>query len=271
MEPISRSAVSLVAFALHQLGRLAGPLPGARILYYHSISNDPVRSSVSPEVFAAHIDYLRGRCEPVSLSEVVRRLAGGAPLAPRTVVITFDDGFRDNYEQAFPILARAGIPATVFLTASFIGTQSLPTLSRTEFVPRPLDWGQVREMHAHGIEFGSHTLTHPMLSQVPLDDARREIAESRRMIEDKLGVPPPFFCYPRGDFNEAVKRMVKEEGYLAACTTLPGTNDRKADLFALRRTYIGRRDTPREFAKKMAGGYDLLQKGIRLWRRLRPR
>jgi len=268
---VPRALVSSLALALHRLGRLAGPRSAARILYYHSISDDPVRSSVSPEAFAAHVEYLRGGYELASLSEVVRRLGVGAPLAPRTVVITLDDGFRDNYEQAFPILARAGVTATVFLTASYIGTDRLPTLSRTDFVPRPLDWAQVREMHAFGMEFGSHTLTHPMLSRVPLAEARREIAESRRLIEDKLGAPAPFFCYPRGDFNEAVKRIVKEEGYLAACTTLPGANDGTTDPFALRRTYVGRRDTPSEFAKKVAGAYDLLQEGVRLWRRLQAR
>jgi peptidoglycan/xylan/chitin deacetylase (PgdA/CDA1 family) len=108
-----------------------------------------------------------------------------------------------------------------------------------------------------------------MLSQLPLDLARREIADSKRLIEDKLGAPASLFCYPRGDFNEAVKRVVEDEGYLAACTTLPGDNDSNTDPFALRRTYISRRDTPEEFAKKAAGGYDLLQQGLRLWNRFR--
>ena len=80
------------------------------------------------------------------------------------------------------------------------------------------------------------------------------------MLEDRLGTEVPYFCYPRGDVNEAVKRIVRDEGYRAACSTLPGLNDRRTDLFELRRTYISRRDTPPEFAKKMAGAYDLLQR-----------
>jgi hypothetical protein len=88
------------------------------------------------------------------------------------------------------------------------------------------------------------------------------------VIEDRLGAPARLFCYPRGDFNEAVKGIVREEGYLGACTTLPGSNEAGADVFALRRTYVSRQDTPREFAKKLAGAYDLLQQGLRLWRRV---
>jgi len=126
-------------------------------------------------------------------------------------------------------------------------------------------------MQAQGIEFGSHTITHPMLSRIPPEAARREIGDSKRMLEDRLGIEVPYFCYPRGDLSDAVKRIVRDEGYRAACSTLPGLNDRRTDLFELRRTYISRRDSPSEFAKKMAGAYDLLQRTLIAWRRLRAR
>jgi peptidoglycan/xylan/chitin deacetylase (PgdA/CDA1 family) len=129
----------------------------------------------------------------------------------------------------------------------------------------------VKEMQAQGVEFGSHTLTHPMLSQVSREVARREIVESRQELEDRLGAGIAFFCYPRGDFNGAVKQMVREEGYRAACSTLPGVNDRRTDLFELRRTYISRHDSAKEFAKKMAGAYDILQRALVTWSRLRRR
>ncbi|HEV8440002.1 MAG TPA: polysaccharide deacetylase family protein [Methylomirabilota bacterium] len=271
MRPASRAFLSSAGLALSRLGRL-GRARGFRILYYHSISDAPVRSSVSPAAFEGQIEHLvRRGYQLLSLSEATRRVASGGPLAPQSLVLTLDDGFRDNYEHAFPVLMRFRVPATVFLTVAYIGTDRLPTLTRTEFVPRPLSWEQVKEMHAHGIEFGSHTLTHPMLSQISPDAARREIVQSRRVIEDKLGSPARLFCYPRGDFNATVKRIVGEEGYVAACTTRPGVNDGRTDPYALRRTYVSRQDTPTEFAKKVAGGYDLLQEAARRWQLLRRR
>lgn len=253
---------------LHRLGRLGRR--SVRILYYHSISDAPMRSSVSPSLFAAQMELLAGRGYAVlALSDAVHRLAARGTLPQQAVVVTLDDGFRDNYDHAMPVLQRLGLPATVFLTAGYIGTSRLPTLTRTTFMPEPLDWKQVREMARHGIEFGSHTCTHPLLSQLPREMARRELGESRRVIENEIGQPVSLFCYPRGDFDHAVKALVREEGYVAACSTRPGVNDAGGDLYALRRTYVSRNDTPREFLKKLEGAYDLPHKALHLWRRVR--
>jgi peptidoglycan/xylan/chitin deacetylase (PgdA/CDA1 family) len=272
VSPTARSVLASAGLALHRLGRLAAPASHVRVLYYHSISETPIRSSVSPRAFAGQIEYLVERgYELLSLSDAIARLRSGYARAVPTAVITLDDGFQDNYENALPVLTRYSVPATVFLTVAYIGTDRLPTLTRTDFMPHPLDWDEVKEMGMRGVEFGSHTLTHPMLSSVPTDVARREIAESKRALEDRLGSPVGLFCYPRGDFNDDVKRMVREAGYQAACSTLPGVNDRRTDVFELRRTYISRRDSIDEFGKKMAGAYDLLQRGAMLWNRLRSR
>lgn len=270
MLPSVRTALSAVGLQGGRLLQRFRPRPTLRILYYHSISNLPVRSSVAPEAFAEQMEHLRAHGYHIlSLTEAVRYLIECTPFPAKSVVLTFDDGFADNYEHAFPVLARLHLPATIFLAASYIGAERLPTLTRTDFVPQPLTWQQVREMHAHGVEFGSHTLTHPMLSQVTLQDVRHEVRESKRMIEDRLGAPVYFFCYPRGDFTRPVQQIVRAENYRAACTIKPGVNDWRSNLFTLRRTYISRRDTPEEFAKKMAGAYDLLQQAQHVWRRLR--
>lgn len=272
MSPAARALLASAGLALHRLGRLVAPASHIRILYYHSISDAPIRSSVSPEAFTAQIEYLvQHGYHLLSLSDAVGRLSSGAVFPDRSAVITLDDGFQDNYEHALPILTRFKAPATVFLTVGYIGTGRLPTLTRTDFMPRPLDWREVKEMQAQGVEFGSHTLTHPMLSQVSHEVARREIGESRQELEDRLGTGIAFFCYPRGDFNDAVKQMVRDEGYRAACSTLPGVNDRRTDLFELKRTYISRHDSAKEFAKKMAGAYDILQQALVMWSRLRRR
>lgn len=255
-----------------QMVRLLHPRPSVRILYYHSISDAPMRSSVSPPAFAEQMAYLRqNNYRILSLSDIAQYITSHTPFPEKSLAITLDDGFQDNYYQAFPILERFGFTATIFLATSYIGSTRLPTLTHTDFMPVPLTWDEVREMHKYGITFGSHTLTHPMLSRVPLDRVRYELAESKRQIEQVLGVAVHFFCYPRGDFTAAVRQVVQEEGYLAACTIIPGVNDGKTDLFTLRRTYVSRHDTISEFAKKLAGAYDLLQRGAYLWRRLRRR
>jgi peptidoglycan/xylan/chitin deacetylase (PgdA/CDA1 family) len=269
---VARTLLSSLGLALHRAGRAAAGGPSLRILYYHSISDVPIRAAVSPAAFERQMQYLsRSPYQLLALGDAVRRLLAEEPLPAECVCVTLDDGFADNYEQAFPILARFRIPATIFLTVGYIGTGRLPTLSRTEHVPRPLDWAQVLEMHAHGVEFGSHTLSHPMLSEVSLDVARRELVDSRRAIEDRLGAPAGLFCYPRGDYSEPVKQAVREAGYLAACSTRPGLNGRRPDMFALRRTYVSRHDTTDEFVKRTAGAYDLMQRGLAAWRSVRRR
>jgi len=268
----ARALLASAGLALHRLARLGAARSRVRILYYHSISDAPIRSSVSPGAFESQLEHLvREGYTLLSLPQAIQRLASDTAFGERSAVVTLDDGFQDNYEHALPILLRLKVPATVFLTVGYIGTGRLPTLTRTDFMPRPLDWREVKEMQAQGIEFGSHTITHPMLSQVPPEVARREIGDSKRMLEDRLGTEVPYFCYPRGDVNDAVKTIVRDEGYRAACSTLPGLNDRRTDPFELRRTYISRRDSSSEFAKKMAGAYDLLQRALIAWRRLRPR
>jgi len=268
--PLPRALLASLGLALHTLHRAIAPANRIRILYYHSISDAPIRSSVSPQAFEEQMAYLVSHGYRVlSLSEAIDRRIGRGTFPESGVVVTLDDGFQDNYEHALPILMRYKVPATVFLTVGYIGTDRLPTLTRTDFVPRPLDWREVKEMQARGIEFGSHTITHPMLTQVSGDVARREIGDSRRMLEDRLGAPVPFFCYPRGDVNAAVQRIVRDEGYAAACSIEPGLNDGRTDLFRLRRTYVSRRDSISEFGKKMDGAYDLLQRAQMVWRRLR--
>ncbi len=268
----ARTLLSHVGLAVHRVGRLGARGPALRILYYHSISDLPMRSAVSPPAFEGQMEHLVDKgYRVVPLADAVQRLVRGPALPPNAVSVTLDDGFVDNYEHAFPVLVRLELPATIFLTVDYIGTDRLPTLTRTDFVPRPLDWAQVREMQGRGVDFGSHTLTHPMLSRLGLEEARREISDSRSRLEDRLGNPVPLFCYPRGDFGPAVQRLVQEAGYVAACSTLPGVNGRRADLFALRRTYVSRQDTPGDFARRVAGAYDPLQRGLQLLRRLQRR
>lgn len=238
----------------------------ARILYYHRVEEETHRSCVRPAAFAEQMNYLRREgYNLLALGDMRRHLDEHEPFPERTVVVTFDDGFEDNYLNAFPILERESIPMTLFLTADFIGTKELPVLRDRTGVP-PLSWEQIAEMSRAGVELGAHTLTHPNLTEVDDDRLRREISGSRDRIEQRLSVRVRTFCYPRGKFDTRVKTAVREAGYDLACTTLEGCVTEETHPFSLRRTFVANDDSLRDFRHKLEGSFDLLH-GAREWLR----
>jgi peptidoglycan/xylan/chitin deacetylase (PgdA/CDA1 family) len=276
-----------------------------QILTYHRVNNefDPYFPAVPPAVFAEQMEYLASHFSVCSLTEAVTRLQA-RDVPDNVVVITFDDGYRDNYVHAFPILRKFSIPATIFLATSSIGSGTLLWHDRVftafretrEFVLREygkdhrsyplrsvqerlfaqqevlrflrslddhdrtkwinclvtdlkveegkrrlnlmLSWDEVREMHKHGISFGSHTVTHAILSKMSIEAVKREIYESQKIIAQQLGVIPTTFAYPNGsqaDFTQVTKEILQDAGYICAVTTVFGTNESGQDLFELRR------------------------------------
>lgn len=262
---VLRSSISSILAAVHHR-------EAPRILYYHRVDDDDHRSCVRPEQFFQQMAYLVANgYRVVTLEELCRRIEMGQELPGRSLVLTFDDGFLDNFTHAYPILKRFGFPATIFLTVGFMGTAELPVLSGLHRPARPLTWEQICEMDRHGIAFGSHTLTHPSLPDLGEEVAVQEVHLSRRLLADKLGHDVRFFCYPKGKFTPAVKAMVQQAGYAGACGVSPGPVRAASDLFALPRTYIGRDDTLSDFRKKLCGAWDLLHVGVQLWRRFGSR
>jgi peptidoglycan/xylan/chitin deacetylase (PgdA/CDA1 family) len=242
----------------------------SRILYYHRVDLDEHRSCVHPEEFRRQMQYLRSEGYRVVLLEDLQRiLTAGRPLPPRSVALTFDDGFADNYLHAFPVLQSLGYQATIFLTVGFIGTPTLPVLTGVHRPAPPLTWEQVETMAASGMTFGSHTFTHARLPALGNQALAREIYGSRRLLEGHLGQPVWFFCYPKGEFTPTIKDVVRRAGYKAACSVRPGPVHSSSDAFALPRTYIGRDDTLSDFGKKLCGAYDLLHATLQLWRRVK--
>ncbi len=128
MSPAARALLASVGLTLHRLGQVGAAATRVRILYYHSISDAPIRSSVSPGAFESQLEYLvRDGYTLLSLSQAIDRLASGTAFGDRSAVITLDDGFQDNYEHALPILTRLKGPAMIFLTVGYIGTGRQPT------------------------------------------------------------------------------------------------------------------------------------------------
>ncbi|MBI3899529.1 MAG: polysaccharide deacetylase family protein [Gammaproteobacteria bacterium] len=231
--------------------------PSIRVLMYHRVDRVDGfdQLTVQPERFDEQMAYIAANHRVISLARAIDELTDGSTLPG--VVVTFDDGYQDNLTQALPILKRHNIPATVFVTTDF----SAQRRSHPRYGTAPglhLDWDGVRALQAAGITIGSHTISHPFLTRLPPDQARREIAESKELIEQAIGAQVDFFCYPSGDFGRRELAFVYEAGYRAAVSVAPGGNRVGTPLFALNRTEMTDRDGVAELGAKLDGAYDLI-------------
>ncbi len=273
---MSRSTVARRSAALLclPLGWLASRFaPGIRILMYHRVNEAPEydQLNVSPERFDAQMAHLRRHCEVLSLAAAVTRLRHASPpVQPGrpSVVVTFDDGYRDNLVHALPILRKHDVPATIFITTDFTEQR----LHHPRYGASPgrlhLDWDEVRHLAVQpGITIGSHTISHPYLSRVEFSAAEREIRASRSQIEARLGRMVDSFCYPSGDVTEREVQLVRAAGYAAAVTVAPGINRATTPLFELKRTEMTDRDDGHDLALKLLGAYDPLHAALHLRRR----
>jgi peptidoglycan/xylan/chitin deacetylase (PgdA/CDA1 family) len=243
---------------------------------------------VDPEDFDSEISYLRKRYQILSLDELVDALYGLKTLPRNAAVITIDDGYKDIYLNAYPILRKHNVPATVFLVTGNIGTGNLfwwdkfryviwhtglktielddaniyqldpdnrqraisviegklkkiPDEKRVELIDKIvrqsgvdispdfgkeliLSWEEIKIMSRNGIDFGAHTVNHPILTRLPLEKAEKEILDSKRQIEKELGKEVTTFCYPNGgpdDFNKEIEEILKNNGFKCAVTFAP--------------------------------------------------
>jgi peptidoglycan/xylan/chitin deacetylase (PgdA/CDA1 family) len=205
------------------------------ILTYHSIADGASPLEIPPAIFAQQMEWLRSNARVVPLGELVDALANHMPLPERTVVLSFDDGFRDFHAAAAPVLLRLGLPATVFLPTMYAGGKNDWPGQPSWVVPQPLmDWAQVRELAEYGIEFGSHSVTHPDLTSLSAAKCKQELEMSKQEIESHTARPADFFCFPYGRWNLDVKDAAGYY-YEGACSTGAGVVEPDADPYALPR------------------------------------
>lgn len=205
------------------------------ILTYHSISEGNSPLEISPALFTEQMEWLKANAHVAPLADVVRILSGSESFPPRTVALTFDDGFRDFFVAAAPVLLRLRLPATVFLPTSFIGKKNDWPGQPGWVTPQPLmEWPEIRKLAEQGIAFGSHSVTHPDLTKLSPAELASELERSKIEIESHTGQPPEFFCYPYGRLNPAVRAATKQF-YCGACSTGAGVVQANADPYALPR------------------------------------
>ena len=239
--------------------------PGIPILMYHSVregSSDPrpyFETNVSPQIFRRQMQHLRdaGFCA-LGLQQASERLQAGSD-SEKLIVITFDDGYRDFYDTAFPILAEFQFTATVFLMTGYTNESS----ARFKGI-ECLTWNQVRELRSLGVSFGSHTVTHPWLASLGRKRVEEEVVTSKRTIEDETGATVRSFSYPYAfpetehAFGRQLREILEDNGYENGVTTILGTANARSDRFFLPRLPVNRWDDSAFFQAKVEGGYDWL-------------
>ncbi|MCU0489692.1 MAG: polysaccharide deacetylase family protein, partial [Anaerolineales bacterium] len=194
-----------------------------KILEYHEIvAGQPEEiHAVSAQRFSEQLAWLSDQgYQVVRLGDWIEPARRESFKGKRLIALSFDDGYGDNFEQAFPLLQARNYPATIFLVSAAIGKTSAWREGALGESPM-LTWAQVREMRQAGIEFGSHTLSHADLTQLDLKTIAYELRQSRTDIENHLGEPVTLFSYPFSQLNGEIKRQAAEAGYLAACTYQP--------------------------------------------------
>jgi peptidoglycan/xylan/chitin deacetylase (PgdA/CDA1 family) len=234
----------------------AGPPPALTvtqsvpILMYHYVDESPPDAgkysaglTVSTATFEAQMDYLaENGYNPVTVAQVYAALSGEGTLPGKPVAITFDDGGKDNYSVAYPILQRHGFRATFFVITGYVGNRLCMT------------WDQLREMRAGGMDIESHTVWHPDLRRVTPQRLAGEMGQARAMLRRELGTDARFLSYPYGRYNDTVIAAAQAAGYRAAVTThRPGRLFVPISCYVWQRTNISPRTGMASFARIVAG------------------
>lgn len=252
---------------VHPSRRIVGAIhrPRIPVLMYHGIGNVAgiahpyFETKTSPVVFARQMQYLRDSCyKPVDLDQAVTMLRSGK-CPERTVVITFDDGFRDFYTHAMPILQQHRFPSTMFVVSSFTGSGS-----GTEcFAGRDLmSWNEIREVAALGVQIGSHTVSHPRLYSLSPAAITMELQESKQTIEEKLGRTVTSLSYPYAfpeqdnGFKKWLRTCMTEAGYSSGVTTVVGSAAPLSNHYLLPRIPVNEYDDESLLEAKLEGSYD---------------
>lgn len=205
------------------------------VLFYHYVGNNPNPKdfgrdvlSISPDKFDEQMKYLRDNgYTSISLDTLFAVLKKQATLPAKPVILTFDDGYIDFYYNAYNILRNYGLSATVFVPTGLVGSSYYVT------------WPQIQEMHSSGlIHFGAHSVHHYNLPSLSPETALNELTESKKTLQDQLGVPINFMAYPNGATSNSVIGLVQKTGYIGAVGTWPGSIQSEGTIYNMPRIRV---------------------------------
>lgn len=204
------------------------------LMYHHVLPADQAKNigasnlNVPPDIFRQQIDYLIGKgYQIIGLDELLPTITAGS-LPSKPIVLTFDDGYRDFYDNVFPILKEKNVKATSFVITQFAGGD------------RYLLWSQINELAGSGLVLiGDHTLNHPWLSKLDKSQETNQIVAAKNILAQNTGKTINLFAYPYGNGNDNTRSVLKENGFLGAVTTIPGTTQCVGLPYDLQRIRIG--------------------------------
>ena len=220
------------------------PKTAVPVLMYHQVTEGEAANKleVSKKTFAMQMVYLKNQGFRVIAPDELVRMVQSGQRPDNEVVLTFDDGYQDNCAQAAAILESFGLRGTFFIVTDWIGKSGWMT------------WEQVLDLQRRGHTIGAHSVTHRFLTAMSLAEAKDEIYNSKKLLEEKLGRPVQFFCYPAGRFSTAVENLVRQAGYKGAFTNAPGWAFSNRDVFALKRIRISDNyNDPLRFGWRLTG------------------
>jgi peptidoglycan/xylan/chitin deacetylase (PgdA/CDA1 family) len=238
-EKVIAKVVSATEYALHVLLYFLAKVTlqsEISILAYHSVESSCSidRYSVSTTEFRRQIDYLMRNYHVVSLGEILDFLEGKRRLPRKSVAITFDDGYLDNYVNAYPYLKKRHLPATIFIATAYIQKK----LHLGKWLPM-LSWNEIVEMINNNINIGAHTAGHADLCRIDIQSAKREILESKIKIEKETGKKVDYFSYPYGRYRNDVINLVRHLGFRCAFGG-EGVIKKNLNMFVLHRVAVNR-------------------------------
>jgi peptidoglycan/xylan/chitin deacetylase (PgdA/CDA1 family) len=275
----------------HKIIRKEDTDNAATILAYHEICEIPKALkrkhlfNVTPDMFEKQMEFLsKYNYKVIELKRLISHINKKITLPKKAVVITFDDGYQNNYTNGFNILKKYKYPATIFLATDYIDSVEIfpwfkgisKNHAHIEKYWKPLTWQEIKKMSNENIDIGSHTSSHTNIRKLKVETFEKEIKKSKQIIEKKINKNVCLFSYPysypkyRKSFQKMLfssKMILKKYGFIGACTTIIGSNTLSSDPYSLKRIQIQNNDTLQCFMAKLSGAYNWAGSAQKIYQR----